>query len=55
MAEILSGDGVPIRLHRHGIHDTYSLIGPPTHLYKHYQLDSDGIRNVITKQLKDLS
>ena len=28
---------------RHGIHDTYSLIGPPAALYAHYELDGDGI------------
>lgn len=51
VAETLTESGVPVRLHRHGIADTYSLIGPPTHLYNHYQLDADGIRTVITQQL----
>jgi transketolase len=23
--------------------DEYALIGPPTHLYRHYGLDTDGI------------
>ncbi|RWX57945.1 transketolase, partial [Mesorhizobium sp. M2A.F.Ca.ET.039.01.1.1] len=33
----------PARLIRHGIRDEYSLIAPPTHLYKHYRLDAAGI------------
>jgi transketolase len=28
---------------RHGIPDTYSLIGPPAALYAHYELDGAGI------------
>jgi transketolase len=43
VAEVLADAGAGVRLHRHGIPDTYSLIGPPTHLYHHYGLDADGI------------
>jgi len=43
LAEVLADQGTPCRLHRHGMKDEYSLIGPPTHLYRHYRLDSDGI------------
>jgi transketolase len=43
VAEVLAESGSGVRLHRHGIIDTYSLIGPPTHLYRHYGLDADGI------------
>jgi transketolase len=43
VAEVTAGEGCSARLHRHGIADTYSLIGPPTHLYAHYRLDADGI------------
>jgi transketolase len=43
VAEVLTEAGTGTRLHRHGIHDHYSLIGPPTHLYAHYGLDADGI------------
>jgi transketolase C-terminal domain/subunit len=39
-------------LHRHGLHDEYSLIGPPTHLYRHYELDADGIATVARRQLE---
>lgn len=43
VAEVLSSEGLPVKLHRHGIPDTFSLIGPPTHLYAHYGLDADGV------------
>lgn len=43
VAEVLTTAGSATRLHRHGIRDEYSLIGPPTHLYRHYRLDADGI------------
>lgn len=43
VAEVLAEAGAGARLHRHGIRDEYSLIGPPTHLYRHYRLDAEGI------------
>ncbi|MBA6436709.1 transketolase family protein [Streptomyces sp. GMR22] len=43
VAELISEHGVPVRLHRHGIRDQYSLIGPPTQLYGHYRLDAPGV------------
>ncbi len=43
VAEVLAEHGTRARLHRHGIRDEYSLIGPPTHLYAHYRLDADGV------------
>lgn len=52
VAEVLTDEGKGIKLKRHGIHDTYSLIAPPTHLYAHYKLDSVGIRETAEKFLK---
>ncbi len=43
VAELLAEAGAATRLLRHGIRDEYSLIGPPTHLYRHYRLDAEGI------------
>lgn len=43
VAEVLSHANSGTPLHRHGIRDEFSLIGPPTHLYNHYRLDADGI------------
>lgn len=46
VAEVLADEGCGVRLVRHGIHDTYALIAPPTHLYAHYKLDAAGIEEV---------
>jgi transketolase len=51
VAEVLAESAAGARLRRHGILDEYSLIGPPTHLYAHYRLDSAGIREVIEEEL----
>jgi transketolase len=46
VAEVLADIGGAPRLRRHGIEDSYSLIAPPTHLYRHYRLDAAGIEAV---------
>ncbi|MER9657289.1 transketolase [Mesorhizobium sp. M0152] len=51
VAEILAEAGSPARLIRHGIRDEYSLIAPPTHLYKHYRLDAAGIEATVREAL----
>ena len=51
VAEVLADAGVPARLVRHGIVDEYSLIAPPTHLYRHYRLDAAGIESVAREIL----
>lgn len=43
VAEVLTEHGVVCRLHRHGVPDEFSPIGPPTHLYRHYRLDAEGV------------
>lgn len=47
VAEVMAENGLGTRLIRHGIKDHYSVVGPPTHLYKHYGLDADGIAAVV--------
>jgi len=51
VAEVLADAGTGTRLYRHGIHDEYSLIAPPTHLYAHYRLDAAGIEAVALEQM----
>lgn len=46
VAEVITDEGLGVKLKRHGIYDEYSLIAPPTHLYAHYKLDGPGIREV---------
>ena len=51
VAEVLAEEGGGARLVRHGIKDEYSLIAPPTHLYRHYKLDAAGVENVAQSLL----
>ena len=52
VAEVLAeAEGAP-PLRRHGIADEYSLIGPPTHLYRHYGLDVEGIEKFVRSELE---
>ncbi|WP_033289034.1 transketolase family protein [Amycolatopsis jejuensis] len=43
VAEVITSRGLGTRVVRHGLADEYALIGPPTHLYRHYGLDKGGI------------
>jgi transketolase len=55
VAEVLAEEGSRARLVRHGIRDEYSLIAPPTHLYRHYRLDAAGIEVVARESLMRLA
>ncbi len=46
VAEVVAEYGYGTRVVRHGVKDEYALIGPPTHLYRHYKLDAAGIEEV---------
>jgi transketolase len=52
VAEVMAENPTGTRLVRHGIMDEYSLIAPPTHLYRHYKLDSAGIEEVVKAALQ---
>lgn len=52
VAEVLAGAGAGVPLKRIGIPDEYSLLGPPTHLYRHYGLDAEGIANAVRRTLR---
>lgn len=47
VAEVVAESGLATRVVRHGINDEYVLVGPPTHLYRHYGLDADGVATVV--------
>lgn len=49
VAEVMAETPSRARLVRHGIHDEYSLIGPPSQLYRHYGLDAEGIADVVRR------
>jgi len=51
VAEILAEGGLSVRFARHGINDEYALIAPPTHLWRHYGLDGEGIKRRVEELL----
>jgi transketolase len=51
VAEVLAEEGGGARLVRHGIRDEFSLIAPPTHLYRHYKLDAKGVEETARSLL----
>ena len=44
--------GVGTRLVRIGMPDQFSSLGPPTHLYRHYGLDAEGVAAVVRRTLQ---
>ena len=52
VAEVLATNGAGARLVRVGMPDQYSILGPPTHLYKHYGLDGDGLARTVRTALE---
>jgi transketolase len=52
VAEVIAEEGLGARLLRIGMPDQYSLLGPPTHLYRHYGLDAEGVAGSVRKALK---
>lgn len=51
VAEILADRHLAVPLLRHGVPDTFVLIGPPAALYDHYRLDARGIAAVVERFL----
>ena len=51
VSEVLAESGLASPLCRIGIPDEYSLVGPPTHLYRHYGIDADGIARAVRRVL----
>jgi transketolase len=51
VCEVIAQEGIGVKVRVHGIYDEYSLIAPPTHLYRHYRLDAVGIESVAQEVL----
>jgi transketolase len=51
VAEVLAEAGLGARLVKIGMPDEYSVLGPPTHLYRHYGLDGEGIAAKVRASL----
>lgn len=52
VAEVLAEAGAGAKLVKIGMPDEYSVLGPPTHLYRHYGLDGEGIAAKVRAGLK---
>ena len=52
VAEVLASHGAEARLVRIGVPDKYSILGPPTHLYRHYGLDGEGVARTVRETLR---
>ncbi len=52
VAEVLASHGAGARLVRIGMPDQFSILGPPTHLYRHYGLDAEGVAAVVRRTLQ---
>lgn len=52
VAEVMAEEGRGGRLLRIGMPDSYSILGPPNHLYRHYGLDGAGVARRIREALK---
>ena len=53
VADVLARHGAGARLVKHGMPDQYSILGPPTHLYRHYGLDAEGVAEKVRVALKN--
>jgi transketolase len=51
VAEVIAEEGLGCRLVKIGMPDDYSVLGPPTHLYRHYGLDGAGVATKVRKAL----
>jgi transketolase len=52
VAEAIAEEGLGAKLVKIGMPDEYSVLGPPTHLYRHYGLDGEGIAAKVRAALK---
>ena len=53
VADVLAAHGVGAKVTRIGLPDAYAILGPPTHLYRHYGMDGEGIAQRVREALAD--
>lgn len=54
VTEALAERGLRLPVYKHGLRDEFGIVGPPTHLYRYYGLDAEGVAEV-GRRLLDLS
>jgi transketolase len=52
LAEVIAEHGAATKLTRLGMRDAFSILGPPTHLYRHYGFDGEGIAERVKAALR---
>lgn len=53
VADVIAEEGLGAKLVKIGMPDTYSVLGPPTHLYAHYGLDGEGVAKRVRENLAE--
>ena len=53
VAEVIAEEGLRARLIKIGMPDEYSILAPPTHLYRHYALDGEGVAAKVREVLRE--
>jgi transketolase len=51
ISDVIAEEGLGVKLTKVGMPDDYSVLGPPTHLYRHYGLDGEGVAAAVRKAL----
>lgn len=51
VAEVIAEENLGALLVKIGMPDDYSILGPPTHLYRHYGLDGEGVAKAVRQAL----
>ena len=51
VADVIAEEGLGVKLTKLGMPDDYAILGPPTHLYRHYGLDAEGVAAKVRKAL----
>jgi len=53
VVEAVYAGGVSTPVFKQGVPDEFALIGPPSHLYRYYGIDPDGIATVAQRALEE--
>ncbi|MEX2374874.1 MAG: transketolase C-terminal domain-containing protein [Dehalococcoidia bacterium] len=51
--EAIASNKVRTPVYKHGLYDEFGIVGPPTHLYAYYGLDTSGIAEVAERFIRD--
>jgi transketolase len=49
VCEAVASHGLSVPVFKHGLYDEFGIIGPPSHLYRYYGLDAEGLQAVVRR------